>query len=377
MNTLTFVILCLEGAVLSFNVAAVAAVVPSIAREFSLSQFIVGKIIWLYMLPYGVAALAYGPLVRVLDARKVELGCLLLFSLANLMAGVAGHIRILFAARFLMGVFGASVVPLALVLISRHAVPIRRGRLVGIFFSATFVASLLGLFLSGVMPWRLLFIIPAIAGLLVGAAMYRYLPSFKTDGGPLRIQYHRAFMDARITRIFLYIFSVSFLYHGVQQWLGVYFSRQFAWSQFAISMLITLTSFSGIIGEAAGGLMADSWGRMRTVMTGIVLMTAGVFALLCTNLFVVVALLMLVWGLGWTINHAGVSTLLTDLPQEFLHEAASLNSSVRFLSGGIGVACAGLLMQQGMRVHFIIFGVGLGILALFGNRLLTQEAGHG
>lgn len=70
MRKVIFFILCLEGAVLSFNFAATSALIPSIARDFVLSQFVVGKIVWLYMLPYGIAALFYGPLVRKFDAKK-------------------------------------------------------------------------------------------------------------------------------------------------------------------------------------------------------------------------------------------------------------------------------------------------------------------
>jgi predicted MFS family arabinose efflux permease len=93
LKKLTFIILCLEGAILSFNVAAAAAMVPSIAKEFVLSQFFVGKIVWFYMLPYGVSALFYGPLVRAYDAKKVELLCLFLFSCANILAALAQNIE--------------------------------------------------------------------------------------------------------------------------------------------------------------------------------------------------------------------------------------------------------------------------------------------
>ena len=149
MKRLTFIILCLESAVLSFNIAASAALVPSIASEFALSQFLVGKMIWLFMLPYGIAALIYGPLVRVIDARKVELICLLAFSLANLLAAFSPDIFTLFAARLFMGLFGASVIPLGLILIARHLPYEKRGRYVGIFFGTMFFSSLSGLFLSG------------------------------------------------------------------------------------------------------------------------------------------------------------------------------------------------------------------------------------
>lgn len=372
MKKSTFLILCLEGAILSFNVAAAAALVPSIAKDFALSQFFVGKIIWLYMLPYGLAALLYGPLVRTFDARRLELFCLFCFSLANLFAGLTQDIFGLFVSRFLMGIFGASVIPLALILISRHIESNRRGRFVGIFFSATFVASLLGLFLSGIISWRWIFLIPGIAGLLLCVGMYFYLPSFRQDKSSFKINYLAAFRNRAVFSIFTYIFFISLIYHGIQQWLAVYFSDRFGFGQFLISMLVTLTSLSGIFGEAFGGVLADKFGRIKTANLGMLLMIASAFLLILKLSPLLLAALMIIWGLGWTFNHAGISTVLTDLPQEFLNEAASLNSSVRFISGGVGAALGGWLMQKSFILGFTIFGFCLLGLLIFTKALKLE-----
>ena len=365
MKKTTFSILCLEGAVLSFNVAACAALIPSIAADFALSQFVVGKIIWLYMLPYGLAALLYGPLVRAFDARKVELICIFLFSLANLLAGLAPDINTLFIARFLMGFFGASVIPLSLILIAKRVKQNKRGSLIGIFFGSTFIASLLGLFLSGLIPWRLIFMIPAVLGLILWVVMYFYLPSFKEDRESFHFGYFQAFKNRKVIKIFLYIFVISLIYHGVQQWLGVYFSTQLFLGQFTISMLITLTSLSGIFGEFWGGRLADSIGRLRVVNLGIASMVLCIFLLLIKMPLGVLVLIMIIWGLGWTFNHVGLATMLTDLPAEFLNEAASLNSAVRFIAGGLGVSLGGLIMQKSFGLGFLVLGSGLVILLLF------------
>ncbi|MDP2831403.1 MAG: MFS transporter [Candidatus Omnitrophota bacterium] len=368
MKKATFNILCLEGAVLSFNVAAAAALIPSIAADFVLSQFFVGKIIWLYMLPYGLAAFLYGPLVRAFDARKVELACIFLFSLANLLAGLAPDIHTLFVARFLMGIFGASVIPLGLILIAKHIRQNKRGGYVGIFFGWTFVASLLGLFLSGLIPWRWIFIIPAVLGLMLWVCMYFYLPSFKEGLGVFRFGYLEAFKDKKVARIFLYIFLISLIYHGVQQWLGVYFSTQLFLNQFTISMMVTLTSLSGIFGEFWGGHLADQMGRPRVVSLGIIAMVLGILLLLLKLPLTLLGLAMIIWGLGWTFNHVGLATMLTDLPPEFLNEAASLNSGVRFIAGGLGVSLGGLLMLKSFNFGFVIFGSAL-VLLLFSGRV--------
>jgi len=372
VRIVTFIILCLEGAVLSFNVAAAAALVPSIASDFVLSQFFVGKIIWLYMLAYGLAALLYGPMVRAFDARKVELICIFLFSLANFFAGFSTNIYQLFAARFLMGVFGASVIPLGIILIARHIPQNKRGGYVGVFFGSTFIASLLGLFLSGLIHWRLIFIIPAVLGFILWVFMLFYLPSFKEDRGSFRFGYFAALKDRKVARVFLYIFLVSLIYHGIQQWLGVYFSSRFYLNQFYISMLITLTSLAGIFGEFWGGRLADKLSRQKVVNFGILGMAFCVFLLILKLPFVLLVVVMILWGLSWTFNHAGLATLLTDLPAEFLNEAASLNSGVRFISGGLGASLGGLIMQKSFTLGFLVFGSGLLVLLIF-TRLFTNK----
>jgi len=372
VKKVTFGILCLEGAVLSFNVAASAALIPSIASNFALSQFVVGKIIWLYMIPYGLAAFFYGPLVRAFDARKIELFCIFLFSLANLLAGISQNISTLFVARFMMGLFGASVIPLGLILIARHLDERRRGRYIGLFFGSTFVASLLGLFLSGIINWRLMFIIPAASGFILWVFMYIHLPGFKGKAENFRLGYLEAFRSKKVIKIFSYIFFVSLIYHAVQQWLGVFFSTQLNLGQFTISMLITLTSLSGIFGEVCGGRLADSMGRLKVVNLGIGFMVLSVFSLLIKLPLGLLVLVMVIWGLGWAFNHVGLSTILTDLPEEFLNEAASLNSGVRFISGGIGVCLGGLIMQKSFMLGFLVFGTGLLIL-LYLSRLMNHN----
>lgn len=356
MKKYTFGIFCLEAALLFLNFAAAAAVIPSIAADFALSQFVVGKIVWMYMLPYGLAAFFYGPLVRSFDARKVELICMLLFSLANLMAGFSRDISTLFVARFLAGIFGASVIPLGMILIAKHINQNKRGGYIGILFGSTIVSSLLGSFLSGFIHWRLIFIIPGVLGLILWVFMYIYLPTFKENLVRFRFGYLEAFKNKRFFCIFVYIFLISMIYHGVQQWLGVYFSTQRFLSQLTISMLITLAGVSGIFGELYGGYLADKINRAAVVNLGIIAMLLCILLLLLKLPLILLAGAMILWGIGWTFNHVGLATMLTDLPQALLNEGASLNSGIRFIAGGLGAGLGGLMMQRSFSLAFIVFG---------------------
>jgi len=367
MRKFIFFLLCLEGAVLSFNVSAASALIPSIAKELSTPLFITGRIVWLYMLPYGIFALFYGPLIRIFEAKYIELFCLFFFSLANLFAGLAKNIQMLFWARFFMGAFGASVIPLALILIAKYVAASLRGRFIGLFFSVSFFSSLLGLFLSGFLPWRLIFIIPAIAGFVTLLFMYLYLPKFSTQSR-FSINYLKVFKDKSISNLFFYIFFISMFYHAIQQWLGVYFDVRFGIGQFLISMLITLTSLSGIFGEFIGGILADKLGRINL---GIITMILSIVFFVFKSPFWLLAIMMVIWGAGWTFNHAGLSTLLTDLPEEFLNEAASLNSSIRFISGGLGVTLGGLVMERNFILGFLLVALCL-LCLLFSTKILLK-----
>ncbi|MCM8788096.1 MAG: MFS transporter [Candidatus Omnitrophica bacterium] len=373
MRKFVFFILCLEGAILSFNVSAASALVPSIAKDFRVEAFLVGKIIWLYMLPYGVAALFYGPLVRVFNIKFIEVSCFFCFLLANLLVAISKNIFTLYLARFFMGVFGASVIPLVLILIANNVESKKRGKLVGIFFASTFFSSLLGLLLSGLIFWRFIFLIPAILGFLLLIIMVFYFPNFNLKKETFKIRYLEAFKDKKMLSIFIYIFLISLLYHGLQQWLGVYFSKRFNFAQPTISFLITLTSLSGIFGEIIGGWFSDKLGRLLTINLGISLMMLSVFLLIFKMPLVILAIILIVWGLGWTFNHAGLSTILTDLPKNLLNEAASLNSSVRFFSGGLGVFVFGLINRKNFLLGLCTLGILLFILRLVTRYFLKEE----
>jgi len=85
------------------------------------------------------------------------------------------------------------------------------------------------------------------------------------------------------------------------------------------------------------------------------------------------AIIMFTWGLGWTINHSGLSTYLTDMPKPYLQEVSSLNSSVRFLAGGLGAALGTILMQKSFSLTFIAIGIILLLLSLSSKLMLNHN----
>jgi len=344
-------------------VASIAAIVPGVAKDFGISSFIVGRINWAYMLPYGMVALVYGPLTRLFDNKHIAFVSLLLFSVFSFLSGCASNYQQLFVFRFLVGAFAAATTPLVLIYISDHAHEKQRGKYVGLFFSATFTADLVGLFLSGIIPWRMMFFIPSVLGLVAAFFTYKYFPHTLSGKGKSESRYLEALRQPEIFKVFVYIFIISLLYHGVRQWLGVYFAQNLGLRQFLVSMTLTLSSLAGIFGEAFGGHLSDKNGRVSTLKAGVLLMTVSLGILIFARAYAFLPIAMLLWGFGWTMNHAGLSTFLTDLDKRFMKEVSSLNSSVRFIAGGLGVVVGGFILQKSFIAGFVLYG--LMFLAMF------------
>lgn len=353
--------------------SCVSAIVPSIAKDFGMSAFIVGRINWAYMLPYGLVALVYGPLTRRFDNKHIAMASLLSFALFSFLSGIAGTYHTLFIFRFMVGVFAAAITPLSLIYIADHAHGLSRGKFVGLFFSATFVADLLGLFLSGVVPWRMMFFIPAVLGLGAALLTNKYFPHTLAVRSLTSSQYFHALAQPQILRVFAYIFMVSLFYHGVRQWLGVYFAQELGMKQFFVSMTLTLVGLAGIFGEAFGGFLSDKNGRVPTLKLGILLMAISVSLLITVRSMAILPILMLLWGFGWTVNHAGLSTYLIDLNKEFMKEISSLNSSVRFFAGGLGVVLGGMIMQKSFALGFFIYALLLLLMFLGTEKILLAK----
>src|SRR3989338_2490512 len=161
---LSFVLLCLANITISFNFAALVAAVPAISRDLLLPDILVSRILHYYMIPYGLGALLYAPLARRLNYRVILICSLILYGLMNFVCATTDNLNVMLAGRIFMGLAAASIIPLALMMIGHGFEKEVRGRLVGMFFSTSFIASLLGILVSGVAPWRWLYLIPAVIG---------------------------------------------------------------------------------------------------------------------------------------------------------------------------------------------------------------------
>src|SRR5690349_9506684 len=95
-----FILFCLAHITISFNLAAIAAVIPSMSRDLGLADVQVARIIPHYLWAYGLGALIYAPLTRYVSIKHLLIGALAVFSLSSLSCGVTKSLNVLLIANF-------------------------------------------------------------------------------------------------------------------------------------------------------------------------------------------------------------------------------------------------------------------------------------
>lgn len=347
--------------------------IPSISYSLRIPDFLAAEIIPYYMIPYGLGALIYAPLVKAVKPKIIMLFSFIVFTIFSMVCGATSSLEQLAWARVLTGIAAASVIPLALIIIPQLAEKEFHGRMVGAFFSSTFVASLVGVALSSVIGWRWLFYIPAILGLIATFFIFFNFPADIKKLENISVNYLKLLYKPEIFRIFLFIFLVSMIYHGTYNWLGVYLDKAYYLSQAKISMLLTAIGISGAFGQILGGFISDKKGRLKACTFGLMILAVSVMLLYAKFPLWILTLIFVAFGIGWTINHNSLATILTDFPDESRPAVASLNSSVRFVSGGLGVSLSSLFVRLDFGFTFLIFGLLLLILSVFSPKFINQE----
>lgn len=360
-----YALICFGCLAISFNVAAIAAAVPIISADLSLSDLLVAKIIPYYLIPYGLGALIYAPLTRYISYRWVYCVTMFLFALFCLICGFATHLDLLLIGRVGMGITASSAIPLGLILIGEFFDKEIRGRLVGVFFSCAFIASIAGLIVMGTMNWRWMFYFPSIMGVGIAVIVLIYPSELLNKRHVGHINYLRALTQPNISKVFAYIFAISFLYHGVHKWYGIYLSQVYGFDKLTISLIIIGTVVGGMFGQLFGGILTDKKGRFIACTTGIVGLSLAICLLFGQYSKLILGIILLMISVFWTVGHNGISTVLTDFSSEDRPIIASLNSSVRFISGGLGFYVSSFFVEKSFSITFLSIGICLIILAPF------------
>jgi len=172
---LSVLILSLAGVTSDNGIVNVA--LPTIAQALSASQSQLVWIVDLYVLPFACLLFTAGVLTDACGSRRMLVGALIVFGVGSLAGAVAPSAGPLIAARALMGIGAAAIVPSTLSIISSVFGAAERGRAIGIWAGFSGLGIVAGPFAGGALLahfwWGSVFLInvPIVAVAVVAALM--------------------------------------------------------------------------------------------------------------------------------------------------------------------------------------------------------------
>jgi EmrB/QacA subfamily drug resistance transporter len=174
--TVCIALMAVIASVSGLNVAQ-----PELAVEFNASQNTVIWIINIYTLSLAALLLPLGAIGDRWGRKSMLLLGLVIFGIANVVAGLASSSIIMLAARLLSGIGAAMIMPITLAVITSTFPAEKRSKAIGIWTGVAGGGGILGMYLSAVLVdfanWRWLFVLPLVLIVVSIVMALRFIPN--------------------------------------------------------------------------------------------------------------------------------------------------------------------------------------------------------
>jgi EmrB/QacA subfamily drug resistance transporter len=406
----------------------IAPAAPHIGASFGVPAVSVNVAITAYVLAVGVLIPISGWLADRYGARRVFTAAIAVFTLASAACAAAPSLPWLVAARVVMGMGGAMMVPVGRLVVLRTTAKTSLIRAIAYLTWPALVAPVIAPALGGVLStyasWRWIFLVNVPLGLAGLLLARRLVPDVRGPGSPPLdwrgaallagataalvvgledvgsarpdavvavaglgggallltaavahlLRTARPLVDLRVLRVATYRVTAlaGSAYRAaitaIPFLLALFFQLGFGWTA-ARAGLVVIALFAGNVGiKPATTPLLRRFG-IRTVMLGAI--AGGALCLLAlpflqpTTPLPVVLVLLLLSGVARSIGFTAYNTVaFADVPAERMSPANTLLSTLQELGGGLGIAIAALLVRLGEPLSASV-GLGTGPGAAF------------
>ncbi len=325
---------------------------PDIVDDFGIGRAGVGLLLAAATAPGVVLAPVIGVLADRYGRRQILVPCLVLFGIAGGLAAFSPTFEVLIALRLLQGVGAAGLINLAVVLIGDHWEGTERARKIGLN-AAALTASIavlppLGGLLAALGGWRWTFA-PYWIGLVTALAVMRYLRRSPRGEGTLGEQLRRTAPYLRMP-VVLGSMGMAFvlfvlIFGGFLTVLPVHLKDEFGVSAGLRGLVLAVPAVTSTLTALNLGRLRARFGAGPLLMTGSVLLAAGLLILGVAPSLPVLLLAPVVYGFG--------EGLMIPTLQDAVASAPAASSRGAVVATFVGVT------RLGQTVGPVAAGVGL------------------
>ena len=337
----------------------IAGLLPEMAADLHVSVVAAGQLVTVFALAYALSSPVLTALTGAIDRRRLMIAAMVIFTLANLMAGTATNYWWLMAARILLAASAGIFVPGANALAGATVTPERRGTALAIVNGGISIAVAFGVPLGALigahLGWRMTFFGVAMLSALATAGLIFGLP--RGIGANLPVATLRERLATARRPIILMSLLVTTLWamgaYTVYTYLALLVSHATTLRGAEIGYVLFMWGAAAAIGVAIGGKAVDRLGPRPVILPSLAVMALA-FALLSATAYwlsPVHALLPLLigvvaWGLAhWSFFPAQQANLIGIAGIKGTPIVLSLNASFMYLGFSLGAALGALTLS--------------------------------
>lgn len=366
-------LLSLAAFVASATTRLCDALLPAIARDFSVSISAAAIAVTAFTAAYGLFQLAYGPIgARIGPYRVAALGTVL-SAAGTLACAFAPSLSWLAAGRTLSGLTAAAVIPMAMAYIGESVSYEQRQAVIARFLMGSITGTIAGQSLAGlfadIFTWRQLFLVLSAGFAVIGALLLRSpaaaIPESRPARQPALAQY-RAVLARPWARVVLVTVSLEgFFCFGAYPYLSAHLRQDFDLDYLLIGLVMGAFGIGALAYAMSVRLLLARLGETGLAATGGVLLLSCFMLAAIAPFWQAVVPAAIGIGLGLYALHNTLQTNATQMAPEHRSAALALFAFCLFVSQSLGAATLGILAEHtGYPPIFALAGLGLLAVAL-------------
>ncbi len=343
------ILLALGMFALGTDAFLVAGVLPVIAQETGVTEGLVGQLITVFSLTYGLGAPVLAATTAHWPRNRVLMGALGLLGLANLASALSPSFPLLLLTRILAGCFAASYTPLAFAVGIDLAPPAKRGQALALVVSGLNIATVLGApsgaWIGEHFGWRLSFAL--VAGLAGVAFLFLVICGLPTSAVPTPLSLKERLRPITHTRVLLALLPALLWNVGVYiiyPYIALFLQQRLHISD--VSVLLACFGLGIILANGISGRLSDLFGphRLLPVFLGTLLVIQLALPLVTTTI-ISGAIMLLLWGMSFALLFIPQQQRLLNIAPEHANVILALNNSALYLGIAVGAAVGGLTLR--------------------------------